>query len=124
MPDLSISDVKTFIGAKNFDVARDFYLALGWRMNFESPELAEFEKDTFRFYLQRYYQKDWCENSMVHVTVGDAAAWCDHIKSVLSERDYGEARVQPPTKQDYGALVTFLWDPSGVLWHLAQPVTE
>jgi len=31
-----------------------------------------------------------------------------------------EARVQPPKRQPYGAVVTFVHDPTGVLLHLCQ----
>jgi hypothetical protein len=40
--------------------------------------------------------------------------------SVIGTGRYLDAKVNPPTPQAYGALVTHLWDPSGVLLHLAQ----
>ncbi len=112
--------LKTYIGAKDFDVSRDFYTALGWTTNFKEGDYAEFELQGGRFYLQRYYQKNWCNNSMMYLQVTDATAWHAHIENVLSKRKYGAARTKPPKPQDYAVLVTHMWDPSGVLWHLAQ----
>ena len=119
---LLVSDIKPFIGSKDFELSRDFYVALGWQVKFESPELAELQLGDHRFYLQAYYQKDWCNNTMLHLTVDDAQSWYERASSALSSRDFGPARVRKPTPQDYGALVTFVWDPAGVLLHFAQPL--
>ena len=59
---------------------------------------------------------------MLHITVSSAQAWFDHVKTVLSARQYGAARVKPPKPEDYGALVTYIWDPVGILLHMAQPI--
>ena len=121
MANLSASDIKTFVGSRNYDVSRDFYVALGWTVNFDAGDLAELELGNCRFYLQNYYQRQWCENSMLHITVEDAEAWHRHTEAVLEGRSYGAARVKAPEMQDYGALVTHVWDPVGVLLHFAQP---
>lgn len=122
LPNLTASDIKTFIGSKDYDESRDFYQAIGFRLNFDAGDLAEFELGNSRFYLQKYYQRKWCENSMLHITVEDAQAWYRHVVTVLENRKYGAARVREPTEQSYGALVTFVWDPAGVLLHFAQPL--
>ena len=120
MKNLKIKDFKTFVGSKNYQESKDFYIALGWTLNFESDQLSELELSGFRFYLQNYYDKTWCENSMLHIIVDDVQAWYETVKSVLEKNPFGGARVEPPRKQDYGALVSFVWDPSGVLLHFAQ----
>jgi len=122
MPDLSASNLKPFVGSKDFVVSRDFYVAIGWKLKFELEDLAELELGECRFYLQRYYQRHWCENSMLHITVADADAWYQQVKAVLDLKTYGAARVKEPKKEDYGSLVTYVWDPVGVLLHLAQPL--
>jgi hypothetical protein len=118
---LRASDIKPFIGSRNFDESRDFYVALGWQLNFDAGDLAELELGGCRIYLQKYYQKNWCDNSMLHITVEDAEAWYQHVTSVLEARSYGAARVKPPKEESYGALVTYVWDPVGILLHFAQP---
>ena len=124
MPNLNTSDIKPFVGSRNFDESRDFYVALGWKLNFDAGDLAELELGDCRFYLQAYYQKQWCDNSMLHITVDDAEAWHRHLQAILKARSYGAARVKAPEMQDYGALVTHVWDPVGVLLHFAQPIGE
>lgn len=122
MPNLAASDVIPFVGAKDFDTSRNFYVALGWRLNWDRGDLAELELGGARFFLQRHFQRDWCENSMLHVTVADAQAWHAHAKAVIERGSFGAARVNPPKREDYGALVTYIWDPAGVLLHMAQPL--
>lgn len=124
MANLEAGNVKPFIGSRDFDVSRDFYIALGWKLNFDAGDIAELELGDCRFYLQRYYQKQWCDNSMLHITVEDAHAWYEHVSAILEVRSYGAARAKPPKKQSYGALVTFVWDPVGVLLHFAQPLDK
>jgi hypothetical protein len=42
------------------------------------------------------------------------------VASVLQGNRFAGARVQPPKLQAYGAVVTFVHDPSGVLLHLCE----
>lgn len=124
MAQLTGSQLKTFVGAQDFETSKEFYIALGWKLCFDSESLSELAFMDCKFYLQRYYQEDWCNNSMLHMTVDDAEAWYHHIQEVLEKKAYGAARVKPPKVEGYGALVTHFWDPSGVLWHLAQPLEQ
>ncbi len=57
---------------------------------------------------------------VMHLSVDDAQAWYAHMRSVLAEGRFPGARVQPPAAQPYGALVTFVHDPSGVLLHFCE----
>ncbi len=120
MPELQASDMKPFIGLRDFEEAQAFYLALGCKVNWEDNNLALLQLGSCYFYLQRYYEKQWCENTMLHITVNDAEARYQYISDVLAAKTYGGARVNPPKKEDYGALVTYVWDPAGNLLHLAQ----
>lgn len=119
---LNVSDVKTFVPAKNFQESFDFYTQLGWESKFRADDdgIAILELADCRFYLQNYYQKDWAENFMLHILVEDAQAWYEHARSIVELGGFEAARVQEPQKQEYGAIVTFVHDPSGVLLHFAQ----
>lgn len=115
-------DVKVFVPARNFLESLRFYKALGWRVNFQAEDntLAELELAGTRFFLQNFYHKDWAENFMLYINVEDARAWHTHVANVIQEGDWQHVRVQEPQEQSYGALVTFVWDPSGVLLHFAE----
>jgi hypothetical protein len=122
----SATDVKPFIGSFDFESSRDFYIALGWKLNWEKETIAELELGDCRFFLQRYYNKTFCENLMLHITVDDAQAWYEHVRTIIESNSFpsaneDEPRVDPPkTEEDRGQLVTYVWDPAGVLLHFAQ----
>ncbi|MCA9838479.1 MAG: hypothetical protein KC422_16295 [Trueperaceae bacterium] len=118
---LTASDVKVFVPALDFAKSLEFYQALGWQLNWQAPDgLAELELAGQRFYLQDYYNKDWAENFMLHITVEDAKAWWKHAAKVIADGSYDNVKLREPKVEDYGALVTHLIDPSGVLLHFAQ----
>jgi hypothetical protein len=114
------SDIKVFVPAKDFIKSREFYVVLGWKVNWEHKGLAELELADCRFYLQDFYVKEWAENFMLYVAVDDAQQWYEHVAIALRENVFDGTRVKPPKEESYGAIVTYVWDPSGVLLHLAQ----
>ncbi len=114
------SDLKTFIGSADFAISKEFYLALGFQINWEKENLIEFEVSDCKFLLQDYYDKNWCENMMMHLTVDDVASFYSHINKIITNTKYGLAKCQAPQNESYGACVAYFWDPSGILWHLAE----
>lgn len=121
MANLRVTDVRTFIPASDFEQSKRFYAALGWETRDVGPKLALVKLgDEQHLYIQDYYLKEVAENSMFHVTVEDVQAWHTHISTVLRDGDFPKARVQPACRQEYGATVVFVHDPTGVLFHLCQ----
>ncbi|WBS01331.1 hypothetical protein OU994_24060 [Pseudoduganella sp. SL102] len=121
---LRVRDVRPFIGAADFAVSKAFYVALGWQVEYEDASLALLANGGHCFYLQNAYAKEWVENTMLHITVDDAAAAHAQVKALLDTGAFGGARLAPPKREPYGALVTYVWDPAGVLLHLAQWLDE
>lgn len=122
--DLQVADVRPFVGAADFALSKAFYAALGWQVEYDDGRLALLANAGHRFYLQNAYAKEWLENTMLHVTVADAGAAHAQVRALLDTGRFPGARVAPPKREDYGALVTYVWDPSGVLLHLAQWLPE
>jgi len=50
----SVLDLKPFLPAKDYVVAKQFYLDLGFTMVWEGDQLAAFQAGEFRFLLQNY----------------------------------------------------------------------
>ncbi|MEM7332359.1 MAG: VOC family protein [Chloroflexota bacterium] len=113
-------DVKAFVPAKNFSESLNFYQALGWKLNWQNGGLAELELAGNRFFLQDFYFKKLAENFMLYVNVNDAQGWWEHVSAVLESGEFPTARAQQPKHETYGATVTYVWDPSGVLLHFAE----
>jgi catechol 2,3-dioxygenase-like lactoylglutathione lyase family enzyme len=121
MSDLTVSDLRPFIPARDFALCKRFYSGLGWDTRDVADGLALVRlADHQHFYLQDYSVRELAENCMLHLTVADAQAWHRHVSSVLQGNRFPDARVQAPRLQTYGAIVTFVHDPSGVLIHLCE----
>lgn len=120
MIDLQASELRTFIPAQDFELSKNFYLALGSDLEWSDENLALLKLAGSSFYLQRYYVKEWAENSILHISVQDAARCFSDITGLLKSGRFPSARVAAPKQEPYGAFVTYVWDPSGVLLHLAQ----
>lgn len=121
MPSLNATDLRPFIPAKDFAQSKAFYSSLGWPTKDVGPGIALVTLgERQHFYIQDYYVKEFAENTMLHVTVEDARAWYEHVSTILRDGAFPEARVGSPALQSYGATVTFVHDPSGVLLHLCQ----
>ena len=116
----SILDLKTFVPAKDHDLAKQFYLDLGFKLNWGNEQVAEFEAGSFRFLLQDFYVQQLAENFMMHLMVEDADDWWKHIEDVGLKAKYPDIMLKPPTMQLWGLRVLYLTDPTGVLWHIAD----
>jgi uncharacterized glyoxalase superfamily protein PhnB len=123
-PRPAASDLKVFVPAKDFALSKRFYAALGFHENWAEGDLAEFELWGHRFLLQNYFQPDWAGNFMLHVRVDDAAAWARHAGQVIASGDYPGTKVEGPREESWGFRVTYVWDPSRVLLHFAEPLAR
>ena len=119
----AVIDVKPFIGSRDFDTSRELYVALGWKLNWEDDNIAELELGDYRFYLQRYCNEERCQNTMLHITVDDDRSWCEKARQELEWERFkttqSTCKVDGPKEEPYGALVTYVCDPSGTLLHFA-----
>lgn len=121
MSNLQATDLRPFVPARDYATSKRFYAALGWEVHDVDTGLALVRvADGQHFYIQDYYVRELAENTMPHLTVADAQAWHRHVASLLRDDAFPGAGVQPPKLQPYGALVTFVHDPAGVLLHLCQ----
>lgn len=111
---------RPFLPAKDFALSKRFYETLGFEKLFDAADVAIFRIGRGEFILQKYYQKDWAENSMMQLMVDDLDAWWKHIQSLDLPGRFSVAPPKPPALQPWGLRVAYVYDPSGVLWHVAQ----
>ena len=110
---------RPFLPAWDFEVSRAFYQALGFSLLPDS-DVAIFGIGEGGFILQRHFQKEWAENCMMQLMVDDLAAWWAHIDALDLPRRFGVQAPRPPAMQAWGLQVAYVFDPSGVLWHVAE----
>jgi catechol 2,3-dioxygenase-like lactoylglutathione lyase family enzyme len=117
---LTINDQRAFLPTKDFDQSIDFYTRMGWTVAFRDHSLALMELGASHFFLQRAYLKEWAENMMLHLVVDNTKAWFDKATEVKASGNFDTVKIRPAHREPYGATVTHVIDPAGVLLHFAQ----
>jgi len=112
---------RPFLPAKDFETSLRFYRAIGFDAYPLGDTLAELTLGTHAFLLQGYYVKEWAENMVMHVLVNDIGAWWRHINSLDLSNRFHVTAPGPPRVEPWGLTVAYVFDPSGVLWHFAEP---
>jgi predicted enzyme related to lactoylglutathione lyase len=111
---------RPFLPAKDFELSKRFYEALGFEKTLDDKEVAIFTIGSGGFILQKYFQEDWAANFMMQLMVDDLDAWWTHINSLNLSQRFGVPPPKAPAMQPWGLLIAYVVDPSGVLWHVAQ----
>jgi len=116
---LNLKSIRTFIGAKNYNLSRQFYKDFGFKEHKTSEKMSYFGLGKFGFYLQDYFVKDWVENSMIFLEVEDLQLHSQKIKKLNLAEKYAGVRVSEIVYNDWGNEF-FVHDPSGILWHIGE----
>ncbi len=112
--------IRTFIGAKDFSISRNFYKDLGYQESVISADLSYFNiYASLGFYLQNAYIEDWINNSMIFVEVEHVTDYYNNILKLDLATKYTGVRLLPIVEQTWGSEF-FLHNPSGVLWHFGS----
>lgn len=112
--------IRAFIGAKNFNESRQFYIDLGFEESVLSKDMSYFKVTTaLGFYLQNAYVKDWVDNTMVFLEVEDVEQYWNELQKLDLPKKYPGVRLTPIRLETWGEEC-FLHDPSGILWHFGM----
>lgn len=115
-----VLSLRPFVPARDFALSKRFYGALGFRLTHEDRQVALFKTGSFSFILQDFYNKELAENLMVQLMVRDADAWWRNTDPAALAEEFSVKPPRAPAVQAWGLKVGFLFDPSGVLWHVAE----
>jgi len=122
MPNLNVTEVKAFVPARDFELSKRFYQDLGFTLASEGGGVAYFHHGHSSFLLQDFCVEEHIDNFMMHLLVESVDDWYQHINGAGIPEKYqvkiGPVEVQPWRMRDF-----VLFDPSGVLWRIAQNVT-
>ncbi|MEO8147721.1 MAG: glyoxalase [Bacteroidia bacterium] len=111
--------IRPFIGAKDFQLSRNFYLDLGFGESILSHNMSYFKAEGMGFYLQDAYVKDWIDNSMIFLEVEDVGRYWKELSALNLSAKYESVRLVPIREYDWGREC-FIHDPSGILWHIGE----
>lgn len=111
--------IRPFIGAKDFQLSRNFYRDLGFEESILSHNMSYFKTEGIGFYLQDAYIRDWIDNTMVFMEVDDVVRYWEEMLALDLTIKYENVRLTPLREYDWGREC-FLHDPSGILWHFGE----
>ncbi len=112
--------MRAFLPAKDFAASKRFYLELGFTAGFETEQVALLQLGDHSFLLQNLYVEDWAANCMMQLTLIDLDGWWTGLDREGLVLRHGVRPPVAPRLQAWGLMVAFLFDPSGVLWHVTQ----
>ena len=119
----SVPDVvalRPFVPASDFEISLRFYADFGFTAHRFGDSLASMQLGPFAFLLQKFQAEDFATNFMMHLLVNDIERWWKHIESLNLAANYSVQPPSAPSLQPWGLTVSYVFDPSGVLWHVAQ----
>jgi hypothetical protein len=102
----------------NFEGSRQFFLELGFKINWDAGDYLGLDKDGCSFILQKYDNKEFAENLMVTVGVTNADEFWNEVNEKQLPKKYG-IRLSKPIVQPYGREVNII-DLAGVCWHFVE----
>jgi uncharacterized glyoxalase superfamily protein PhnB len=120
-PNLAVVEIKAFIPAKNFALSMEFYEALGFTRASVFEDIAYFHCGGSSFLLQDFFVQEHTANYQMHLLVENVDAWHEKAKAVAERFN---VKVGEPENQPWGMRDFTLFDPSGVLWRVAQNIPK
>ena len=115
----TILSLRSFIGAKDYKVSRNFYTTWGFNEIVTSPKMSYFHNEVFGFYLQDHYVKEWVDNSMLFIEVNSLSDYWEILKAKNLDQKFTGVKLVEPISFDWGSE-GFVYDPSGILWHIGE----
>src|SRR5436853_5584977 len=102
----------------NFEGSKQFFLELGFTINWDVGDYIGFQRDSCRFILQKYENKDFAENFMISVKVDNVEEFRQIVLDKKLPEKFG-IRITKPMQQSYGMEVNLI-DIAGVCWHFVE----
>ena len=102
----------------NFEGSKQFFLELGFTINWDAGDYIGFEKDGCKFILQHYTNKEFAENFMISVKVDNAKEFYQIVVNKNLPEKFG-IKISAPVQQPYGKEVNII-DIAGVCWHFVE----
>jgi catechol 2,3-dioxygenase-like lactoylglutathione lyase family enzyme len=112
--------LRPILPAKDLGTSLQFYTELGFRARRLGPPLASMHLGPFAFLLQANDDPTAAANLVMHLLVSDVDAWWARIAALGLDARYNVQAPRAPAPEPWGLTVAYIWDPSGVLWHIAE----
>lgn len=115
--------LRPFVPARDLALSRRFYEALGFAATLAEPPVVVLKRESFSFILihaPEHGAEPGRGGPMVQLLLRDVARFWAGIDFVRLMEDFPIRPPEPPSTQPWGLKVGFVYDPSGVIWHMAE----
>lgn len=116
---MKYNSIEAFVpSGSNFNQSRQLFLELGFNIDWENGDYVGFENNGCRFILQNFDSKEFAENLMMRVAVGNL----DEFWLKLTEKNLPEkfgVKLKEPTDFPWGREINLI-DIAGVCWHFSE----
>jgi len=110
-------ELKTLVPARDFDLSKRFYRAIGFNEDWTNGEIAYFKNGNINFLLRSEEDPTHAPGMQMQIIVESVDEWYDYIRAALAA--FG-IDVEPPATRPWGARDFVVTDPSGVRWRITQ----
>jgi hypothetical protein len=102
----------------NFEASKQLFQELGFNIRWDGGDYVGFENNDCKFILQKFDNKEFAENFMLTVGIGNA----DQFRKEVIEKQLPEKfgiRIGKVYEMPYGREVNII-DIAGVCWHFVE----
>jgi catechol 2,3-dioxygenase-like lactoylglutathione lyase family enzyme len=120
-PNLRVKEMMTFVpSGSDYELSLRFYQDLGFQADWKSDELAILRIESFRFFLQKFENREMQGNFMMNLEVENVDDWWKNLAGLKLQEKYPAVKLKPPELYPWGKKEIHLIDPAGILWHIAS----
>lgn len=112
-------EMKAFVPATDLGASCRFYAALGFQIPWSDDELAYVHHGDTSFLLQAFDAPGFAASFQMHLLVENVDDWHAMVRASGVAERFG-VRLGDPQDQPWAMRDFVLFDPSGVLWRIAQ----
>jgi len=116
---LTAIEIKAFVPAKDFALSMRFYDALGFTRASVFEDIAYFHCGDSSFLLQDFFVREHADNFQMHLLVENVDDWHKKAREVA---EFFNVKIGDPEDRPWAMRDFTLFDPSGVLWRIAQNI--
>ena len=110
-------ELKALVPARDFDLSKRFYRAIGFNEDWTNGEIACFKNGNTNFLLRAEENPTHAQGMQMQIVVESVDEWFEFIRPAIAS--FG-VTVEPPVNRPWGARDFVLADPSGVRWRITQ----
>lgn len=119
---LTATEILTIIpSGNNYEKAIQFYLEIGFELDWKSETISILRKDKCRFFLQNNPNNWALDNFMMVLEVENLDDWWEKLNGLELQKKYEGVKLKAPEVYSWGKKEIHLIDICGVLWHISVP---